>query len=280
MEKDFWRAIIANKCAVPDSYTPSQLLPELLENLGSLDAELRDDLSLFILASWLEGNKYSPMEMRAMVAPLKANLKHGLGESGTDSVFRRTFSAITLAELVHVDNKGAYLTREEVHEILDAGLEYLLAERDLRGYVPAKGWAHALAHTADLLMVLARSVHCEKNELQRILNAVSAQLVNSGQTHYTHDEDERLVNAIVAILNRDIVEAQTLADWVESLSQAKTEGWKDAYQDPSTNRARHNVKTFLRSLHYRLTKIETPPPNCDSLLVSLREGLKVITPWA
>ena len=36
---------------------------------------------------------------------------------------------------------------------------WLLRERDLRGFVPGKGWAHAVAHGADALGTLARSPH-------------------------------------------------------------------------------------------------------------------------
>ena len=280
MDKTFWRAIVENECNVPDGYTPSKLLPELFENLGSLDSELRDDLTLTILSNWLETRKFTTEEMVGLIDPLKENLKIGLGENGTNSVFQRTFSVITLAELVHVDNKDPYLTHVEVLDILEAGLEYLEKERDLRGYVPVRGWAHAVAHTADLLMVLSRSEHCSERELRIILESISARLINSGHALYTHDEDERLVNVLMELLNRNLVSPHSLTNWVKSLSLAETGGWKDAYLDPSGNMARHNVKTFLRSLHYRLVKAETAPPHSDILIASLREGLKVITPWA
>ena len=37
----------------------------------------------------------------------------------------------------------------------DAIATWLLRERDLRGFVPGKGWAHAVAHGADALGALA-----------------------------------------------------------------------------------------------------------------------------
>ena len=38
-------------------------------------------------------------------------------------------------------------------------MSWLVRERDLRGYVPGKGWAHAMAHGADAIGVLAQSPH-------------------------------------------------------------------------------------------------------------------------
>lgn len=280
MDKPFWQAIASADCALPEGATYNQLLPELLENLASPEAELRDDLSLTILSTWLEARCYTPGEMRGMLPILKANLRSGLGESGTPEVVRRTFSTLILAELIQVDNATPFLTHSEVLEILETGLNYLLAERDPRGYIPGLGWAHALAHTADLLAVLARSSHCGAEELKQILTAISARLLDSGHTLYCHDEDERLVNAVLELLQRDLVSAEVLSAWVISFSQTENGGWREAFLDSARNQAKQNVKTFLRSLYYRLVKAETPPPHTPELLTSLREGLKSITPWA
>ena len=57
------------------------------------------------------------------------NLNKGLGENGTDTIFLRTFSALILAELIHCDNKQPYLTQNEVLDVLEKALTYLLAEQ-------------------------------------------------------------------------------------------------------------------------------------------------------
>ena len=58
MDKAFWAAIKVNGCDVPDGYTPQALLPELLAGLGSADPELRDELCLEILGTWLDAGHY------------------------------------------------------------------------------------------------------------------------------------------------------------------------------------------------------------------------------
>ena len=219
MDKDFWRAIVDADCAIPAGYTASELLDELIENLSSADPELRDSLSLTILATWLERGAYSNKEMRALIPPMLIGLRSGIGETGTDSVFQRAFSALILAELIHVDNKQPYLLDVEVYNVMDKALAYLLAEHDPRGHVPEKGWAHALAHTADLLMILARSRYLGKSELLHILQVIAARLVDSGHTLYLNDEDERLVSAVMVILERNLLDLKSLSAWAESLAR-------------------------------------------------------------
>ncbi len=280
MHIDFWRSIASNDCGIPEGHTAKELLDELVQNLGSTDPELRDELSLTILATWLERGLYTNNEMRALIPVMLIGLRAGIGECGTDTVFQRTFSALILAELIHVDNKQPYLTDTEVFDVMDKALAYLLAERDPRGYVPEKGWAHALAHTADLLMVLARSRYLGKSELRHILQVFAARLVDSGHALYLDNEDERLVNTIMAALEHNLLDLDSLKAWTESLAQPDSDGWKDAFLSEARNRARFNVKTFLRSLHYRLVKAETPPAIAAEFIPVLRESLKVLTPWA
>lgn len=280
MDKDFWRAILKNDCLLPTGRARREYLDELLQNLGSTDPELRDELSLTILSTWLERRDFSDAEMRALLEPMLANLSVGLGESGSDSVFLRTFSTLVLAELIHCDNKKSYLTRAEVMEVLEQGLHYLLAERDGRGFVPEKGWAHALAHTADLLMVLSASRYLGAPELERILQGIAACLVASGHTIYINDEDERLNRVIITILDRDLLAMDALAAWSRSLVQVDGQNrWKDAYYDEKRDRARHNIKTFLRSLHYQLVKSGKQRVSSMAFIPIVQENIKVLTPW-
>jgi hypothetical protein len=219
--------------------------------------------------------------MRSLLLPLMENLTRGIGENGTDTVFLRTFSTLVLAELVHCDNKRPYLTQDEVLNVLEKALTYLSAEKDSRGYVQGKGWAHALAHTADLLMVIANSRHLNAEHLEEILQCIQARLINSGHTIYINDEDERLVRVISTILERDLLDIAKLAAWSQSLVQVESNSrWKNAYLDENFDRARHNIKTFLRSLHFHLVKSGKQKVQAMKLIPVLQENLKVITPWA
>jgi hypothetical protein len=127
-------------------------LREVLPFLGSPDPELRDELAFAIVADWVhERDLLEAHELRELLAFALSGdgLRHGIGESDTDTVFARSFAALVVALVLAVDNRSSFLTREELGGVLDALLDYAASERDLRGFVPGKGWAHAAAHVAD-----------------------------------------------------------------------------------------------------------------------------------
>jgi hypothetical protein len=107
--KDYWRAIAAAKFEVPAGATAQQLAPELLSSLGSPDPELRDDLAFSILTSWIYQKKLlGPEDLRPMIRALEGNLRKGIGETGTDDVLLRSFSALTLSVIAARDNDAPF----------------------------------------------------------------------------------------------------------------------------------------------------------------------------
>jgi hypothetical protein len=279
MDIAFWKSIQSNDFAIPLEYTAAQLTPELLCYLGSPDPELRDDFTLPILAYWMYRGQYSLAELRKMIADLGANLTTGIGEQGTDSVFLRSFSALLLAEMVNLDNKHPYLEEAEIHLLLLQSLAYLSAEQDGRGYIPGKGWAHACAHTADWLMVLARNRHAGRADLERILNGISAKIKSIANPAYIHDEDERLVNVVGEIFTRNILPVEFLFAWLDNLAHPTSFSWEEAFLTDGGGHAYHNTKCFVRSLYLRLLKADPQPPHTADLLPKIKDTLKTITPW-
>lgn len=279
MEKQFWKSIQNSDYTIPQGYTVAQLTPELLDYLGSPDPELRDDFTLPILAYWMYRGLYTPADQRSIIATLGENLTKGIGEAGTDGVFLRSFSALLLAEMVNFDNKHPYLEENEVRMLLLQALAYLGAEQDGRGYVNGKGWAHACAHTADWLMVLARSRYTMAPDLERVLKGVSAKVLSMNNPVYIHDEDERLVNVIGEALLKDVLTIDFWFGWLDGMAHPAGFKWEDAFLTDGGGRACHNTKCFVRSLYLRLLKADHQPPHTVDLLPKIKEVLKSITPW-
>ena len=90
---------------------------------------------------------------------MAAGLGVGLGERDTDSVFRRSFSALMLGECIAPRQRRPLVAGGKVLDWGDRVATWLLREHDLRGFVPGKGWAHAVAHGADAIGALAQSPH-------------------------------------------------------------------------------------------------------------------------
>jgi hypothetical protein len=277
MDKQFWVELSKNQYEIPGSQTLTELTQEIFSiHLGSADPELRDEIGYPVYANWLKQQRYSPVEIRAHVRELLANLDRGIGETGSDAVFLRAFSVLFLAEIVHNDNRYDFFEKADVEAILEKGIAYLGGEKDPRGFVPVKGWAHALAHTADLLMVLAKNRHLAAGELKRILAAISTKMFHAAGGIYVHGEDERLANAVIEVLRRNLLTTDEIKDWALTFIK---ENWRDAYMDERRNNAFQNTRNLLRSIYLTLKSDETELPKRNEIEGIFLEVLKELKPW-
>ena len=100
-------------CLQPTSECPptaalSDLTAELTELLGTPDSELRE-LALAVLCTWIERGVYDDL-LPGLGDGIATGLLTGIGERETDSVFRRSFSALVVAEVI--DRDIAQTTRD------------------------------------------------------------------------------------------------------------------------------------------------------------------------
>jgi len=268
-ETGFWRAIIAADYALPEGESPASLLGELSGLLGSRDPEERDEFGYGITVHWIYRQKLlSPTELRDLQAVWTTNLRVGISESGTDSVLRRSFSALNLSILVALDNKSPFLDEAGYRQLLTAALRYLREEQDVRGHEAGIGWLHSPAHTADLLKFLARNRHLQREDQERILEGIADKMNAPGGVVYHHGEDERLARAVLAILKRKDLDPATVKRWLEQLGHMTADLW-DGPLDPLRFAAAQNAKNLLKSL-YVLVSAEKDPP---APLVALRSLL-------
>lgn len=223
-DKAYWRAIIADDYTPPTDTALPALARELSAALGSTDAELRDEIAYSVLTQWLYVKRLMPRALRdELLAEWARNLQYGIGDRGTDSVLRRSFSALMLAVAVALDNETAYLDRKEYGALLGAAVEYLHTEQDTRGFDADEGWLHSVAHTADLLKFLGRSRHLERSEQAVILAGIASKVAELDHV-LVHGEDERLARAVVSIVSRPDVDVQAFRAFLSSLSLSGGEG--------------------------------------------------------
>jgi hypothetical protein len=254
----FWQEIVRHDYAVPAGESPMALVRELSGYFGSPDPELRDAFAAILIEQWIDEKKLlTPAELRELLPIWTANLKLGLGESGTDSVLRRSYSALALSNLAAFDAGTPFLTRAEFAGLLNATLDYLDHEKDVRGYDPRKGWLHSAAHTADILTALGRSPYLKPADPARILNAIARKMDNPGGV-FTYGEDERLAQAVLVLVRRD--------DFDTAAFTAMTDGFlaeaKPLWQGPLDLRrfaAVENSKHLLASLYTQLAMVKPFP---------------------
>jgi hypothetical protein len=229
-----------------------------------------------VFEHWIHGGVYSADALRAIKSQMLANLKVGLGEAGTDTVFLRTFSLLILTEILQEDNEHPFLTEAEMRHVMEHALAYLGAEQDGRGYIVGKGWAHAVAHAADLLMVLARNRYQRAADLERLLHAMAEKITGPSIGLYLYEEDERLAYTALTVLRQNLLPLPFLMEWIEHLARPEGVPWRiDTFYTPEGTIRYHNLKTFLRSLYFqlRLASALPTPPAAPLLLAELEKAI-------
>ena len=203
---------------------------------------------------------------------MAAGLTVGLGESRTDSVFRRSFSVLALAECLARDNEKMLLPSARIFDWGDRVASWFLRERDTRGFVPTKGWAHAIAHGADAIGILAQSPHFATNELTVFLDVLADRLLMADADLLQAGETDRMAAATMQILRRNVISLKVLEPWINRIAAGANPFGSSGEHDPY--QLAGNAQSYLRSLHMQLTLATNPPGVRPDLILVLVEALK------
>ncbi len=242
-----------NDWSIPTEVNKYELALELMESLKSTDPVLRDDLGLSFLWTIIDEEMLSKGEVSELLklALSEKYLFHNIGSIEDDSIFNRAFSALIIAAIIGYHNdmleeeQQAILSKQEIKEAFHKIMEYLIKEKDVRGYVDVKGWAHSAAHTGDALASLADSIELDKEDMLEILKGIREK-VTIDYYVYKNVEAERITTAVMNIFNRDDIKDEDIVEWIRSfndLEQPKT--------NPEFHNFTENTKNFLRSMYFR-----------------------------
>ena len=231
-----------------------ELTQAMLNNLGSPDPVLRDQLIYRRLAGWLYEGTLSEAETKDVLNVLQddEHLFYKLGETNTDSVLLRSFSVLLIAPILGRHRETPFLSKEDVLAVFERARDYLEREQDLRGYDRQKGWLHAVAHAADVLDELALCEELGEAELLGLLESIQ-KAVFTGLTVYAHGEDERLSNAVVSVFKRSLISKEQSATWLQTFKPEALRFLENAPL-PESYHTFINVKHFLRTLYFSFLK--------------------------
>ncbi len=274
MVKSFWEQVKANGLKVPDDKPLAELTSELTSMLGDPDPEHRDGIAYPTLATWVSEGVYDEL-LGGLGDGMAAGLDVGLGENGTDTVFRRSFSSLVLTECIVRDNEMHLVPADTILGWGDRLASWLIREKDLRGFVPGKGWAHAVAHGGDAIGALAGAEAMGRLELTVLLDVLADRLLAPTEYHLVHGESDRLAFATMKILRRDLVGLEVLEPWVARLTNDASPALSEV-ADPFL--VTGNVQSYLRALHMQLALAPNPPSGRADLLLVLIDGLKRSNP--
>ncbi len=226
-------------------------------HMGSIDPELRDELIFNTLAIWIWEDVFDPRDLYEILKVVlnDQHLFYGLGETESDTVFARSFSMLILRSILNAHIRHPFLPDDELQVIKRKILRYIANEKDLRGYVPEKGWAHAIAHTADALDELVQCDTFVEADLLEILKAMR-EIIAAGDSVYICEEDERLATAVISTWQREEITNEIIVQWFESFIPIA----ESRQSQPEGYRRFVNSKNFLRSLFFRAPKAELSEP--------------------
>lgn len=272
MSRGYWQEVQGTGFEVPSDRPLDDLTAELTAMLGSVEPDVRDGTAYPALAAWIARGVYDDL-LRGLGDGIVTGLETGLGESGTDSVFRRSFSALILAECISRDNEHHLLPGAKVLEWGDRLATWYLREQDTRGFVPGKGWAHAIAHGADAIGVLAESPHFAGPELTVLLDVLAERLLMPPGSPLRAGEPDRMAAATMRVLRRNVVTMTDLEPWVQRIgASAGAYGRPGVDQDPFSSAAL--PQDFLRALFVQLSLAADPPTVRSDALLVLVEALR------
>ncbi|MCP3739299.1 DUF2785 domain-containing protein [Rossellomorea sp. BNER] len=244
------------------------IIKEMLRQIGSTDPELRDHMIYIFFSRLIQGDFLKGDQLQYILEITMDNdhLFYRIEEINTDGVFTRSFSSLVMALVIEVDIKKTFLPQDLVMKAFNRTIEYFHKERDLRGYVEEKGWAHSVAHGADLMEALIKHPKINTRYYREALAAIE-QFVLRDHGVYIDDEDERLVFPIEAMLKWETVE---IVEWIHGLDSKvlKVKGETRYFH------LKINTSHFLKSLYFRLKFNESKAficPHIEGVLKNIHD---------
>ncbi|HFU7088854.1 TPA: DUF2785 domain-containing protein [Bacillus cereus] len=230
------------------------LSSSMLEHIGDTDSYLRDKLIYSTFYHLIKKNYISHTHLQKLLLESISDkyLLYKIHLHDEDAVFTRAFTTLLIALIIDADTKYNFLSQNDILTVKDQLILYMNNEHDFRGYVQDRGWAHSIAHAADTFEALVNSPKLEtlyyEEILQTLLNKVCVHSI-----YYKHEEDERIAYPIVAMLQNGLKEEVLLLALHELVAQLPIK--KQTLHIESYEFLYGNIKSFLRSLFFRLRKL-------------------------
>ncbi|MGD7052172.1 DUF2785 domain-containing protein [Sutcliffiella horikoshii] len=246
---------IDEKKILGDEIYCDSMIDSMMKYIGSKDPILRDDLIYTNFAKLINGGIIPQSKMLNILERCldEEHLLYKIGEENTDSVFTRSFSSLVVA-LILANDDGTFIDAKRLLEVKTTIFEYLNKEKDTRGFVVNKGWAHSIAHGADMLTALVSHEQFQMNLLADVLKAIETCLLKN--VVYQDEEEERLIFAVEALLENGM-EKQVLMSWIKDLSSTLNKEQEVSGQSLSFYRSKINVTNFIKTLYFRLKLINS-----------------------
>jgi hypothetical protein len=266
--KNLLRSIVDNDFKPLESPTPREIVHHFYKFLGSTDPELRDELIFSVMANWIYKGVYTQEDIYKIAETLVQDeyILNGIGRENDDSVFVRSATALQLWAIVVTQKKKNFIPFNIIGTIFEKTMRLLQEEIDYRTYVPNKGWANSISHTANILMELVQLPEMKKPWILMILNSICDKVLQPG-FRFPGDEIDHLAAPVAEILLREILLEEEILPCFEKMKiQPHFHG-----QEPENFFRLINVRCFLRAVYFYLLDIPDKRRERDLILLTLQE---------
>lgn len=254
--KQFLQAIVDNNNHIPDDIDYFLFLKALLQNFASTDPQLRDNLTYSVLAHAIIDQDSQQKLTTSRVEDLlltcidEEHLFYHISGAGTDTVFMRSFSLLIIAAILFADAKMPRLSEQVTRQAQTALLHYAKEEKDWRGYIKGRGWAHAAAHLSDALDECAQNRYMVTPDREAVMSTIRdlARLPEP----LCCEEDDRLAFTAYRVIANQLVEEAFLAEWIESFFVEREQDIIANEENLVSWVRASNAENVLRSLYFRL----------------------------
>jgi len=252
------KSIMENNFQIPSESSLMEITPMLIEKLGSIDSDIREGC-LEILFAWIMNGEYDNTTLISLGDQLISLTHTGLGQEISDLVFLRAFTALEVAGILVFDEKcekgeikgrNAFLTSEIVKRWFNTALEYYKQERDYRSFIIGKGWAHSIAHGADLLRDFAKHRLIQKEEILQIFQVFKQKLASPSLIIFNGKEELRIASAVYTALLRNKLDIHEINHWLSSIfDHFQGKQFWDFVNEPEKLNGYFHVERFFKDFY-------------------------------
>ena len=270
MNKEFielLKRIKESKFVFEEGTDKTKLAATLIENIGNHDSYIRDGLVYPTIANLLYYDNL-PKEVLIDITKVlisEKGIKHDMPNYYDLSVLTRSFSVLTLVLIVYRQRNEQLLSQELFMELYTEFLDYFRNETDYRGYIDEIGWAHSVAHSADLFKQLFKCGELGVKEFETMFSVIKERFMINTYV-FMSDEDERMVTALIEGIKRNVLAESYIIDWIKGFKS-----YERLAKYPEDYNVDINVRNLLRSLYFRLIGDDEYSVILDTLVEVLEE---------
>ncbi len=250
MREDIQRQLEEKWTAGTGPYSRPEL-EWLLDHIGDPDPAIRDDLVYNSFCSAIMNHFLTKEDLLFLVDSVLQRdlLTYKMPEQG-DATLVRSFSSLLLALILDVDQTAdspyhQSLSTDQLQTIFGQALLYLQQETDSTGWDKEKGWVHAFAHGAELLLYAGLHKEFPQKRMNELLETLTI-VLKQREALFTAGEERRLAFIVTQLLIQEKIQQTQLCHWIEKLDFPN--------QSPQDYFVLLNLENLLSTIYLHLEK--------------------------